>query len=508
MNDSVIFTREYRERMLKDPYRPTYHFAIPDDNGLPGDPNGAFFADGVYHLMYLYRNSSTNAFHWGHISSVDLLHWRSHPDALTECGDEGCFSGGAFLDEDKRAYLTFWKFKSSTADGDNGGIAIAYADPPYEKFERITPIAIEGSEKIWGTVDIKVNGEIRHISCADPSNIWKMNGRYYMQTGNKCVLDSFGRNDGDDPIYKGDWTDLFVSDDMKNWKFVRRFYTNAHNGADWPDETEDDMCPSFLPLFDKKENGNITDKFLQLFISHNKGCQYYIGELNGEEFIPEKHGRMSWKDNAFFAPEALIDGKNRHIMWAWLLDDPKDSFSRYGWSGVYSFPRNVWLSEGELRMSPIKELDSLEYNKFVPVINSDGCVSVNNGEIFRLKAKLNADNQNNSGFSVRCSPDGEVHTDIYYDKENKKLVFDASDSGSDGWRIKEEAPLELSSGENLVLDIFVDKSVVEVYANEKQAICRRIYPESPKESVTVKIIGERANIISIEICDVAPTNFY
>ena len=84
----IANSREYRELMLSDPYRPTYHFAIPDDDGRPGDPNGAFYADGRYHLMYLYRRRSTNAFHWGHISSRDLLHWRSHPDAIGGFSDE------------------------------------------------------------------------------------------------------------------------------------------------------------------------------------------------------------------------------------------------------------------------------------------------------------------------------------------------------------------------------------------------------------------------------------
>ena len=78
MKAEVLLTRLYRERMLADGYRPTYQFAIPDDLGIPGDSNGAFFADGVYHLMYLYKNSETDAFHWGHQSSLDLLHWRNH----------------------------------------------------------------------------------------------------------------------------------------------------------------------------------------------------------------------------------------------------------------------------------------------------------------------------------------------------------------------------------------------------------------------------------------------
>ena len=315
MRELITATKEYRENLLKDIYRPTYHFACPDDNGNPGDPNGAFFADGVYHLMYLYKNSKTDAYHWGHISSIDLLHWRHHPDALTMGDDdEGCFSGGAFVDDDKTAYITFWKFPSRKENGDNGGIAIAFSKPPYDKWERIEPIAIEGSREKWGTMDIEIDGKIEHISCADPSNIWKANGFYYMQTGNLCVLNHYGRNEDSDAHYQGDWTDLFRSKDLKKWEFVHRFYANTHKGNDWPDKTEDDMCPSFLPLYDGKENGNKTDKWLQLFIAHNKGCQYYVGTLDGEKFIPETHGRMSWKDSAYFAPEALIDEKNRHII--------------------------------------------------------------------------------------------------------------------------------------------------------------------------------------------------
>ena len=510
MKDLIIATRKYREKMLSDPYRPTYHFVVPDDDGTPGDSNGAFFADGVYHLMYLYRNSKDYAFCWGHISSVDLLHWRHHPDALlANNGDGGCFSGGAFLDDDKTAYLSFWKFPSKNKETDNGGIAIAYAKPPYEKWERIEPIAINGSSEKWGTVDVEIDGETQHISCADPSNIWKANGYYYLQTGNKCVLDAYGRSEDSLPRYKGDWTDLFRSKDMKKWEFVHRFYENDHKNPLWPDVSEDDMCPSFLPLYDAKENGKMTDKYLQLFIAHNKGCQYYIGELVGETFILEKHGRMSWNDNAYFAPEALIDDRNRHIIWTWLLDNQKQDFPKYGWSGVFGFPRTVWLEDGILKMAPASELDKLEYNKQLPTISADGNVSVNNGEIFRLKAVIDLREQEKAGFSVRVDKNNSNRTEIYYDVKNEKLVFDATNSGNEGFRIKEEAPLCLDKDtEKLELDIFVDKSVVEVYANEKQAICRRVYPENPKNAVGIELIGKRSSVENLEIFDMAPTNPY
>lgn len=508
MKDLIIATRQYREKMLRDPYRPTFHFTVPDDNGMPGDSNGAFYVDGVYHLMYLYKNSQTEAFHWGHISSVDLLHWRHHPDALVDEGVlcDGSFSGGAFVDDDKTAYISFWKFPSKLEGGDNGGIAIAYAKPPYEKWERLEPIAVE--ETVWGIVDLEIDGKIEHISCADPSNIWKMNGKYYMQLGNLPVLNMYGREENSNPHYQGDWTDLFRSDDLKKWAFVHRFYENPHKDADYPNKTEDDMCPSFLPLFDKQENGNFTGKYLQLFIAHNRGCQYYIGTMDGETFIPEQHGRMSWNDIAYFAPEALIDDKNRHIVWTWLHGNPENDFEKYGWSGVFGFPRTVWYEDGILKMAPAGELDRLEYNTKTPIIGSDGSVSIANGELFRLKAELAPEGQDKIGFIVRADEKTGNRTEIYYDAANGKLVFDATNSGIDGLRIKEEAPFKLMPGEKLSLDIFVDKSVIEVYANERQAICRRVYPASPEDAVKVMLVGNQSAVLAITASDMAPTNPY
>ena len=91
--------RDYIDRLLTDPHRPKYHLASPHSDNDPGDPNGAFFADGKYHLMFLYA-CAPGKFSWHHLVSVDLLHWESLGDALTPIdGDNGCFSGGAFVDD-------------------------------------------------------------------------------------------------------------------------------------------------------------------------------------------------------------------------------------------------------------------------------------------------------------------------------------------------------------------------------------------------------------------------
>lgn len=507
-----VSTRLYREAMLKELHRPLYHFAIADGDGWPGDSNGAFFADGRYHLMYLYRNHDTNTFNWGHISSRDLLHWRHHPDALTgENGDEGCFSGGGFVDDDGTAYISFWKFAAKDGS-DKSAIALAKSRPPYDEWERVYPLAMPATE--WGIAETEIDGEIRPIANADPSNIWKKDGWYYMQTGNLCVLNKYGRADDSPRKYQGDWVDLFKSKDLIHWEYVHRFYDNPNMGVnDWPDRTEDDMCPSFLPLYDKKSGGQKTDKYLQLFIAHNKGSQYYIGHLEGEKFIPEQHGRFSWKDRMCFAPEALVDDKGRQISWHWIHDGVYGLLEKYGWQGVYNFPRTFWYEDGILRMAPAEELDQLQFHPQTFAVNTlDGRapLSVANGESFRIRASIDMKGANRAGFVVREDKETGERVEIYYDRAKKALVMDMSsvESGYELKPIAEEAPFELKDGETLELDLFVDRSIFEVYANERQAICRRAFPANPKAATAVTALSDGADFGTVSAWELDATNPY
>ena len=99
--------------------------------------------------------------------------------------------------------------------------------------------------------------------------------------------------------------------------------------------------------------GKDSGKWCLTFISHNRGCQYYIGtyDRKNDEFLPERHGRMSWVDSCYFAPEALIDGKNRYLLWTWLRGNVGQR-GAYGWYGVYGMPiRRLNSKATRLRIS-------------------------------------------------------------------------------------------------------------------------------------------------------------
>ena len=278
------------------------------------------------------------------------------------------------------------------------------------------------------------------------------------------------------------------------------------------------MCPSFLPLPSNESGGEASGRHLLLFISHNKGCQYYIGtyDTSGDRFRPQRHGRMTWCDNAYFAPEALIDGQGRQIMWAWIFDDrPEEVWRPSGWNGMYGLPRSLWLGDdGGLRMAPVEELALLRQRH-----RSRGSFTVGDGqeieledfgrELMELEITMEAGSAKRCGVRVCCSEDGREQTTLLYDAEAGELQCDTTRSSLGfGRKVVEAGPLELPAGEPLRLRIFVDRSIVEVYANERQALARAVYPTLGGRGVRVFAEGGEARVASANAWELMPSNPY
>ena len=113
------------------------------------------------------------------------------------------------------------------------------------------------------------------------------------------------------------------------------------------------------------------------------------------------------------------------------------------------------------------------------------------------------------GLKVRASPGGEEETLIYYDAVNKELVLDTLKSGKKWHAIEERAPFELQLGEELELRVLVDKSVVGVFANDRQAIARHIYPQR-EDSLDVVLFskGATTHFHSVTAWEMMPSNPY
>ncbi len=498
----IQVSRELRARLLADPHRPTYHIVSTEGVSEPFDPNGALFWKGRYHLMLIIQNEKGHSY--AHISSTDLIHWRHHPMALEPGeGDQMVFSGGASLDREGVPTITYW--------GVGRGVCTATStDDLLENWTKSphNPV-IRETEKGMTVLQGEV-GEVVY-GAADPSAIWQRNGRYYMLTGNLLVLREYGLKRRLDQ-HLGDTAYLFASDDMVSWDYLHPFYESHRK---WTQEDEDNMCPDFFPLPSAPEGGPSSDRHLMLYISHNKGCQYYIGLYEEDRFEPETHGRMSWVDKAFFAPETVLDPKGRRILWAWIHDGRSESSRQAsGWSGTLALPRVLWLGEeGALRMRPAPELEMLRYNprsREDLVLPAGGELALEDmsGDTLELRLELSGDGAQKYGLKVRRSPDGDEETLVFYDASKRKLVIDTTrSSAGEGPKSLEGGPLELNEDEPLELRVFLDRSVVEVFANDRQAVMRRIYPtRSDSQGILLFAEGGPVEVRSLQAWDMAPAN--
>ena len=458
--------RSLREAVLKDPARPRYHFVVPEGVAMPFDPNGAIYWKGRYHLFYIFQDTrlGRKADHWGHASSTDLFHWVHHPTGLLD----GMYSGNCFINRDGVPTICYHQ------KGVGNAMAVALDDDlnEWRKLETITPKTEEGDE--------------HH----DRYKSW----------------DPFGWLDGDTyyAIFGGGRPGVAKSPTLEGeWRYAGDLFAHGVEGVSLD---EDVSCADLFALGDKD---------VLLCISHRLGCRYYVGVWKDEQFHPESHAQMSWVDHSFFAPESLLDDKGRRIMWAWIMDEPQFGVrSQHGWSGTMSLPRVLTLGDdGQLGMDVPEEIEALRQEVFrkldfdVPA-HADVVVDDVSGTSLELGIEMAGGEASAYGVKVCVSPDGQEETLVFYDAREKRLKVDTLRSGPhDTPKAVEAGPLELKPGERLKLRVFVDRSVVEVFANGRQAVARRIYPARP-DSVGVRLFSReaQARVHAFEAWQVAPSN--
>ena len=219
-DDLIRSARELQEKFWDDPQRPRYHFMAPW--GWMNDINGAIFWKGWYHVFYQHLSwgGVYRAMHWGHASSVDLVHWVHHAIALTPSEDgydrNGCWSGGAFVTREGVPAVIY--------HGEPGGACIATAeDDMLVRWTKHRANPIVPMTEVFG------NGEDRN-SALDPC-AWAEGDTYNALIGNFV------------PGVESDGTNLFRSRDLVHWEKIGPFYRSDRR---WTEAEEDCAVPDFF----------------------------------------------------------------------------------------------------------------------------------------------------------------------------------------------------------------------------------------------------------------------
>jgi len=106
------------------------------------------------------------------------------------------------------------------------------------------------------------------------------------------------------------------------------------------------------------------------------------------------------------------------------------------------------------------------------------------GRHLEIKATIDRQTANRVGFVIAQAPDDSERTRVYYDNGFANARVERTKSSTNL-----NSPLsfmgifeEIPADEDIVLNIFVDGSIVEVFINDRHAFATRIFPENPEST--------------------------
>jgi beta-fructofuranosidase len=471
-----------RKNLSSDKYRPLYHLSSP---GVRlHDPGGICWWKGKYHLFYIAAGGK------GHAVSDDMVTWTDLPVIENLSG-----STGQIVVTEEQVMMSYAR----------EGVFLATAsDSLLLNWECNLILDSTQLKSFQGPIDTDFWYEDSSWCLVCRKHNWEK-GLYHFEGGRPAL-------------------GLFQSDNLQDWEYKGIFYEKKNSI-----EPGDDLaCPNFLPIGKKRH--------LLLFYCHRRGPMYVTGLYDKEKkkFNAEYYGQMSFgptKRGSLHAPSAFIDPGNRCISVFNVTENP---FVKKDWMGVMSLPRQLSLQKGyfdpinrdqnmvqenlrnyfnPLRIEPLGELKSLRFNhiQLSNVIipgNTEKIIEGIQGKSMEMEVLINPKKSRELGLNVFRSPNGEEQTTIrvYIHGDGRTenvchLSIDVSGSTIDPEahsRSPETGPLYLEPDELIKLRVFIDQSIVEVFANDRQCLTIRAYPDrQDSKLVSVYSKGSEAELISL-----------
>ena len=446
---------------VKADYRQAYHMMAPI--GWINDPNGFVQYKGVYHLFCQYHPYSAQwgPMHWGHWTSLDLVHWKWQGVALapdTEADCCGCFSGTAIV-HDGTLYLMYTgvsRDKTSELLIQQQCLAYSTDGMVFQKYEHNPVIASNQLPAGASCVDFR-----------DP--------RLIIANGGYCALIASSRqNEGEILLYK--------SNDLMHWEYGGVFLKGIHCIAE---------CPDYFVLNGEKmlmfsSTAKPDDKCIY---PHDRPVVLLQGEQEPGmvEFKVKRHFVLDYGVD-FYAPESLQldDGRTILIGWMqnWLRHMPTE-YLAHEWNGCMSLPRELIWENNTLYQRPIEEIKKMRSEGTTIHIQENQTVHLDLPVSAEVQIQLTGVKEHpcyihffesdDSALKVIVDPLTETICTDYAHAGYSVMLDPQNDAGNT------VAPIHLREG-TIELLVFLDVCSAEIFVNQgEQVISTRVFPRTPRK---------------------------
>src|SRR6266850_4556415 len=436
-------------RAQADPARPIFHVTAPAQ--WINDPNGPIYYKGFYHLFYQLHpfSDESGPKYWGHVRSRDLAKWEHLPIALwpsTELGEAEVWSGCCTINgkgEPMTFYTSITPGKPAKTHAEQWA-AIGDKDLIAWRKSPANPVLSEAS-----------HGGTKVYEWRDPF-VFQHKHRTFMVLGGN--LNETKGGEAVVNIYESE------NPELTKWKYRGVLFK-------LPDpKARTSECPNFF---------NIGDHWV-LFVSPYGKVQYFVGDFDPDScrFHAQTNGMLDYGPN-FYAPNTMLVPDGRRLVWGWV-----NGFkSGHGWNGCLSLPRELSLTkDGQLRQEPAPELGKLRGKsvewKNVPLSADTKPFKLPATNTMEIELDIESNGAESLAIGIKSASNDSYAVDMSF--ENSK--FKLSDL---------EAPLSLAEKKgNLNLRLFLDRSVLEVFANGTLCATKVISPLTDNATLEIHAKGQ------------------
>ena len=461
-------------------YRPAVHLT-PAKHWM-NDPQRPILIDGVWHYYYLYNADypKGNGTEWYHATSKDLVHWQDQGVAIDKYknGLGDIETGSAVIDVNNTA-------------GFGAGAVIAIMTQQHEGVQRQSLfVSTDGGYRFeaYHGNPVMDNPGARHWR--DPKIIWD-------DAHNRWLM----------VLAEGHKIGFYTSPDLKHWVYQSGFERNDLGILECPD------------LFLMSLDGDPANTRWVLATGANgfekgmtTGTLYWTGEWDGEQFTADQdepqwldagadfYAAVTWDDPRQNSTERLA---SRYVIgwlnnWAYATHLPTDKWH----GGADSIVRQIRLrsvdGKPQLVSQPIEAFEKLEgaaEGRSDVTVRADSSVSLPQPktDAYRLRVELDADSDAEE-VQFRLKQNDE-HLAIVGYRFSSETVFvtrdkDAVADAMPG--VYREVRKSTAKARNGIvkLDIIVDTTSIEVFANDGEAVLSNLVFTPPgANNLSVESIG-------------------
>lgn len=445
-------------------YRPRYH-AMPAMNWT-NECHGLIYSGGRYHLFFQKNGNGPymSRLCWGHLSTEDLLHWQEEKIALStdkSYDNKGCWSGCVFTD----SVLTEAKPRIIYTSVNNERASISQAMPQDENL-------IDWEKDAAGPIMAAIPGGYQ-ADWRDP---------YFFRNGDNAYIIVGSKKDGVGANTLHKYTDGV-------WKYMGTFMqgTDAGTYGTFNEMTNVTEMPDGRWLVTATPlDGNTGVRTLYWTGSISQNGLFVRDSYSAGPRTFEMEGTSKW---GFGLLSPTIYRQGDKVLALGIVPDklsPYYNVSRLGFAHTMSFPRELSLDEeGNLCQKPYEGLSALRGEEHFVASDTmvNGTVSLSPVSGRQWEVKMRAVVGENP-FRLEFLQQGSQAAKLTYTPTTGKLQLSlginriTNDANVFNGNYETQLPVLPAMGDTLLMDVYFDNSILEIFVGERWASSIRIFCQS------------------------------